>query len=123
MGYYTTPLAEYSKDITTIVIEFRKFRYNCLPMGMDVLGDVFQSKLYDLIGYIEGIITYIDNILFIGKGTFTKHINQLKEIFRRFQKLGLKVIAPKHRFSLKEIPYLGYIISIDGLGPDPKKVQ
>ena len=41
MGYYTIPLAECSKDVTTIVTEFGKFRYTCLPMGMVVSGDTF----------------------------------------------------------------------------------
>ena len=82
MGYYTIPLAECSKDITTIVTEFGKFRYTCLPMGMVISGDVFQAKVYDLIGDIEGVrTTYIDDILCIGKGTFAKHLEQLEEIF------------------------------------------
>ena len=123
MGYYTIPLAECSKDITTIVTEFGKFRYTCLPMGMVISGDVFQSKVYDLIGHIEGVRTYIDDILCIGKETCAEHLNQLEEIFRRFKKAELKVNAPKCSFGLKEIPYLGYIISIDGIKPDPKKVQ
>ena len=123
MGYYTIPLAECSKNITTIVTEFGKFRYTCLPMGMVISGDVFQSKIYDLIGDIDGVKTYIDDILCIGKGTFAQHINQLEEIFRRFQKARLKVNASKCSFGLKEIPYLGYIITINGIKPDPKKVQ
>ena len=63
----------------------------------------------------------IDDILCIGKGNFAEHINQLKEIFRRFQKSGLKVNASKCSFGLKEIPYLGYVIIINGIKPDPKK--
>ena len=123
MGYYTIPLHECSKDVTTIVTEFGKFRYNCLPMGMVISADVFQSKVYDLIGDIEGVRTYIDDILCIGNGSFEEHLNQLREILRRFQKAGLKVNAPKCSFGLQEIPYLGYIISKKGLRPDPKKVQ
>ena len=57
MGYYTIPLAECSKDITTIVTEFGKFRYTCLPMGMVISGDVLQSKVYDLIGDSDGVRT------------------------------------------------------------------
>ncbi|GFH55792.1 hypothetical protein CTEN210_12268 [Chaetoceros tenuissimus] len=123
MGYYTIPLAECSKDVTTIVTEFGKFRYTCLPMGMVVSGDVFQSKIYDLIGDIEGVRTYIDDILCIGTGTFDEHLSQLEEIFQRFENAGLKVNASKCSFGLQEIPYLGYIISKEGLRPDPKKVQ
>ena len=41
IGYYTIPLAECSKDVTTTVTEFGKFRYMCLPMGMVTSGDGF----------------------------------------------------------------------------------
>ena len=50
MSYYTILLAECSNSITTIVTEFSKFRYTCLPIGIVISGNVFQSKVYDLIG-------------------------------------------------------------------------
>ena len=44
-------------------------------------------------------------------------------IFGRLHAAGLKVNAPKCSFGLKEIPYLGYVITRDGIKPDPKKVK
>ena len=41
MGYYKIQLTPGSKDMTTIVTEFGKCRYNCLPMGMGVSGEIF----------------------------------------------------------------------------------
>ena len=32
MGYYTIRLSPARQDMTTVVNEFGKFRYNCLPM-------------------------------------------------------------------------------------------
>ena len=123
MGYYTIDLAESSKDITTIVTEFGKFRYNKLPMGMCISGDIFQAKVNELLGDIEGVKAYIDDILVLSKGTFTDHIEQLRLCFRRIQAAGLKVNAKKCSFGLAEIPYLGYIITRQGIKPDPKKIQ
>jgi hypothetical protein len=123
MGYYTIALAESSKDITTIVTEFGKFRYNKLPMGMCISGDTFQAKVNELLGDIEGVKAYIDDILVLNKGTFNDHIEQLRLCFRRIQAAGLKVNAKKCSFGLAEIPYLGYIITRKGIKPDPKKIQ
>ena len=89
MGYYTIDLAESSKDITTIVTEFGKFRYNKLPMGMCISGDIFQAKVNELLGDIDGVKAYIDDILVLNKGTFTDHIEQLRICFRRIQVAGL----------------------------------
>ena len=58
----------------TIVTEFGKFRYNRLPMGMYASGDIFQANVDELLGDIEDIKTYIDDILVLSKDSFEKHI-------------------------------------------------
>ena len=44
-------------------------------------------------------------------------------IFGRLCAAGLKVNAPKCSFGLKEIPYLGYVLTREGIQPNPKKVK
>ena len=56
-----------SQDMTTIITEFGKFRYNCLPMGMCASGYIFQSKVDKLQGDIEGLKIYIDDIIVLSK--------------------------------------------------------
>ena len=43
-------------------------------MGMCASGDIFQAKVYGIIGDIEDAKTYIDDILVLGKDCFGKHI-------------------------------------------------
>ena len=95
MGYYTIRLSPASQDTTTIDTEFGKFKYNRLPMGMCASGDIFQVKVDKIIGDIEGVKTYIDDILVLGKDSLEKHIYQLIIIFDRLRAAGLKVNAPK----------------------------
>ena len=52
----------------TIITEFGKYQYRRLPMGVSFSLDIFQPKIYDLLGDIEGIKSYIDDILLIKKG-------------------------------------------------------
>ena len=70
MGYYTIRLSSDSQDMTTIVTEFGKFRYNRLPMGVCALGGIFQAKVDKLLGDIKGIKIYIDDILVLRKDRF-----------------------------------------------------
>ena len=90
--------------MTKIVTEFGKFRYNLLLMGMRSLGDIFQAKVDNLLGDIEGIKTHIDNKLFLIKDVFYKHIEKLRIIVGRFCAAGLKVNAPRCSFGLNTIP-------------------
>ena len=76
-----------------------------------------------LLGDIKVVKTYINDILVLSKKIFSKHIYQLRVTFTRLRTAGLKFNAPKCRFGLKYVPYLGYVITRDGIKPDPKKLQ
>ena len=92
-------------------------------MGLCILGDIFQAKVNELLGDIEGLYAYIHDILLTTKGSFEEHLQQLRTCFQRFRNAGLKANAGKCSFRLKDIPYLGYIITCKGVKPDPKKIQ
>ena len=63
MRYYNIRLSPSIQYMTTIVTKFGKFRYNCLPMGMCNFGYIFQAKVDKLLGDIEGVKTYINDII------------------------------------------------------------
>ena len=92
-------------------------------MGMCASGEIFQAKVDDIIGDINGSKTYIDNLLVLVKGIFSQHIDKLIFLFNRLWAAGLKVNAPKCKFGLNEIPYLVYIVIREGIKSDPKKLQ
>ena len=86
-------------------------------------SDIFQYKLDELLGDIEGVKTYTADILVIGKMSLFQHIYQLRVIFDRMCTTGLKFYSPKCIFWFKYIPYLGYIITRVGIKPNLNKVQ
>ena len=110
MEYHTIRRFPASQDMTTIVTEFDKFRYNRLPMVMCASGDIFQAKVDKLLVDIKGIKMYIDDILILRNYFFTNHIKQLRIVFSIFCAAGLKVNSPRCSFWLKVIPYLSYLI-------------
>ena len=92
-------------------------------MGVSCSPDIFQAKIYELLGDIDGTKAYMDDILVVKKGSFEEHLEQLEEVFRRCQKANIKLNAEKCRFGLNEIDYLGYIVTPEGIKPNPKKIQ
>ena len=92
-------------------------------MGMCVLGDILQSKVDELPGDIEGVKTYIDDIIILIKDRFKNHIEKMRIIFVRLRTAGLKVNTSKRSFGLKDIPDLGYVITREVLNLTQKKYK
>ena len=61
-----------SQNLTTIVTEVGEFIYNRFRMGIRASGDILQSKVDDILSGIEGVKTYIADMLVLGKGIFSK---------------------------------------------------
>ena len=85
--------------------------------------DIFQAKMSELMATLEFIRTYLDDLLCISKGNLDNHLAKLWRVLIRLRNAGLKVNACKSYFCAMETEYLGYILSRDGIKPQPKKVQ
>jgi hypothetical protein len=73
---------------------------------------------------LEGVDSLgIDILLVITTGSFTKHLDNLKEVLSRLNESGLKVNASKSFFGRTELEYLGYWITQNGVKPLSKKVE
>ena len=48
MEYYHLGLSKNKSNLGTIIIPWRKYHYNHLPIGIDNLPDIFQHKMNDL---------------------------------------------------------------------------
>ena len=92
-------------------------------MGICALGNIFQTKVDKLLGDIDGVKNYIDDIPVLSKDIYENNTDNMRIILGRLRAAGLKVNAPKCSFVLKDIPYLGYVITREGIKPDPNKVQ
>ena len=79
-----------------------------------------MMKLMEALEYVRA---YIDNLLVITRGTLEDHLEKLREVLRRLRGAGLKVNAAKSFFCTHEIEYLSYILTREGIKPQPKKIQ
>ncbi len=72
---------------------------------------------------LEFIGAYSDNLLCIIKGSLDDHLSKLRKVLIRLRCTGLKVNAEKCSFCATETEYLGYVLTREGVKPQPKKVE
>jgi hypothetical protein len=92
-------------------------------MGFAGSADIFQAEIIDLMEALEYVRAYIDNLLVITRGTLEDHLDKLREVIRRLRKAGFKVNTAKSFFCTHKIEYLSYILTREGIKPQPKKLQ
>ena len=120
MGYYTIRLDPTAQKICTIIFPWGKYSFLRLPMGVAGAPDIFQSKISGLMEGLMYVKAYIDDLLVLTKGSFEDHLKKLSVVLRRLKDAKLRVKAPKLTFAATEIEYLGYVLTRNGIKPQPE---
>ena len=126
-GYHHIELTESSKQKTAFYAPKcnpSHWEYNYMPFGLVGAPRTFQKMMDRIILGLEYRIAlaYLDDIIVYG-ASIEECINNLRIVFDRVRKAGLKLKPSKCSLFQRETNYLGHIISADGVKTDPKKVQ
>ena len=65
---------------------------------------------------------YLDDII-IFSNTIEEHLSKLNRVFDRLRQFNLKLKLSKCDFLKTKTTYLGYLITSDGVRPDPSKLE
>ena len=120
-GFWQVKLDHESAKLCTFNTPFGRYMFKRLPFGISSAQDVFQSIMSEMFEDIEGVEVVIDDLLIWGT-TEEEHDARLEKVLQCAQQWNLKLNKEKSQIKLKEIKYIGHILSEDGIKPDPKKV-
>lgn len=120
-GFYQIPLTDSSTDLTTFWTPTGKYKYLRMPFGIASAPEEFQRRLTEGLTGLNGVTVVADDLLIYGT-TRQQHDINLRALLERARKIGLKLNKDKCRFLQKELPYIGHLLTTDGIKPDPNKV-
>jgi len=123
-GYWQVEVDEKHKEKTAFCTHEGLYEFNVMPFGLCNAPATFQ-RLMDMV--LTGLqwnscVVYIDDIIIPGK-TFGEHLSNLQQVFERLDKAGLKLQPHKCHFLQPRVPFLGHVVSAEGISPDPDKTQ
>ena len=93
-----------------------------MPFGIKSAQEVFQKRMSQSLGDLQGVETDIDDMLVWGTNQ-EEHDKCLMAVLNRCEKINLTLNRDKCQFSVPKVSYIGHILSADGVQPDPEKVR
>lgn len=100
------------------------FEYLVMPFGLSNSPAVFQALVNDVLRDMidQFIYVYLDDIL-IFSSSLQEHVQHVRRVLQRLLENGLFVKTEKCIFHAQSVPFLGYIVSTEGIRMDPDKVK
>ena len=115
---------EKDKEKTAFICSRGLFEFNVMPFGLCNAPATFQRMMDEVLGELDRKIgrDYIDDLI-IGSKTFDQHLEDLEKLFTKLGEYNLKIKLNKCVFARSKVIYLGHEVSIDGVAPNPEKVE
>ena len=122
-GYWQIPVSPTSQEKTAFITTRGLFEFGVMPFGLKNAPAVFQrlmEKVLQQLNPVDGkefVSVYIDDII-VFSSSFQEHVDHVSRVFKALQNAGLKLKPSKCRLFRKEVEYLGYRLTPDGLLPN-----
>lgn len=123
-AYHQISLSKASQRYCSFVTPFGSYSFQRLPYGLSIgaqtlsriIQNVFPSSIW------EHLFVYLDDLLIFSKD-FNSHMLHLKEVFGYLRAAGFTVNPSKASFCVKEVSYLGHVISDKGITVNPERIE
>ena len=127
-GFCHCVLDDQSSLLTTFSTPYGRYRWLRLPFGLSVWPEIFHKRLNQAIEGLHGVLNIADDTLIYGVGE-TKAIasadndRKLRALLERCQNRGIVLNQDKLKLRVKQVKFMGHVLTANGLEPDPDKVK
>lgn len=123
-AYWAIRVNREDRPKTAFTDGHRLFQFKRLPFGLATAPTTFQRSINCILSSVLGrhTICYLDDVVVHSK-TFSDHLQHLDETLALLAKAGFKLNIGKCDFAKNTFKFLGFLITPEGIKPDPEKVK
>ena len=123
-GYLHVKVAEKDRPKTAFAAPFGLFQFKQMPFGLTNAPATFSRVMAEALRGLtpDMALVYLDDVI-VHNSDFETHVERLKAVLEHFRRAGLKIKPQKCHLLRTSVPYLGHIVSSDGISPDPELVR
>ena len=117
-------LEVHSKDENKLTFSFESdmFFHERMPFGLADAPSTFSYVMRIVLNGISGVYNYLDDLIIVRRG-LNKFTETLDKLFERLLHFGILLKPSKCEIGLKEIPFLGHVLTSTGIKIQPEKVK
>ena len=123
-GYHQIQMRD--EDIAKTAFSFERghFEFLRMPFGLRNAPSTFQRLMDEVLeGLDENFCQiYMDDIIIFSRDE-RAHDKDLRRLFERLRRYGLKIAKEKSHFYKSEVKFMGHVISEKGVRPNPEKTD
>ena len=123
-GYHQVKMEEQSKPKTAFTCHLGLYQYRLMPFRLTNAPATFQRLMNKLFSGKEwdSVFVYLDDILVVS-ASFEDHLRDVGLVLDRLKEAGLCLKPSKCLFARKEVAYLGFTVSSEGVTPNQERVK
>ena len=127
-AYWHVRLDEASSKLTTMITPFGRYMWKRLPFGLKVSSEIFQRKIDEALGDLDGVFNIVDDVVIVGCGNSdaeaqSDNQQKLAVTLKRCAEKNFILNEDKQQTGLDEIIFHGHRMTKDGVKVDEAKVQ
>ena len=123
-GYWQVELEESAKEKTAFSYGKGLWQSHVMLFGLCNAPATFERLMESVLAHMpwETCLVYLDDIIVLGK-SFDEHLDNLTRVFEPLRNSNLKLSTTKCCLCQTQVTYLGYVVTRNGIEPDPKKIE
>lgn len=122
-GFWQMLLHPRSRPYTAFTLPGQgQFQWVTSPMGLLGSPSSFQRLMETVMHKINNVLVYIDDLL-LHTHTHEEHLKVFEEVLQRLVQHGIKLNLEKCIFGSKEVSYLGFKLTPQGILPGTDKLK
>jgi hypothetical protein len=123
-GYYQLKIRECDIPKTAFVLRYGLYEYTVMSFGLTNAPAYFMYLMNKVFTeYLDKfVVVFIDDIMVYSRSK-EEHLEHLCLVPQKLREHRLYAKLSKYEFWLKQVAFLGHIISMGGISVDPSKVQ
>lgn len=120
-AYYLFELHHDSRDITAFAVKSGNYRFKRLMFGIKSAPEEFSKGMDMIFQGLTGVARYMDDLLIYGESQ-EEHDRNLSKVMEVVEANEIPLNKEKCLFNMKELEFLGYMVSDKGIRQTDERV-